>query len=130
MPHLIDTDWLIDYLDNDPQALALIDPLIPTGVAISVITYMEAYQGTLRKPDVPRAQAEVEAFLQHAPILPISLEVARRCAQLREDLRRQRKRVRDRALDLLTAAVALEHGLTLVTRNRDDYKDIPGLQLH
>src|SRR5688572_8441447 len=105
MPYLIDSDWLIDYLDDLPEALALIDPLFPAGVAVSIVTYMEVYQGALQKPDVPRAQAELEAFLQHAPILPVSLPVARRCAELREELRLQKKRVRARALDLITAAV-------------------------
>jgi predicted nucleic acid-binding protein len=35
-----------------------------------------------------------------------------------------------RALDLLIAAPALEHQLTLVTRNLGDYNDIPGLDLY
>lgn len=130
MPYLIDTDWLIDYLNDDAHAIALIDPLISAGVAISLITYMEAYQGTLRKADVPRAQADLAAFLQRSPVVPFTVETAVRCAELREALRAQQKRVRARALDLMTAATALEHGLTLVTRNRDDYTDIPGLQLY
>ena len=32
-------------------------------------------------------------------------------------------------LDLLNAAVALTHGLTLVTHNTRDYAHVPGLQL-
>jgi len=43
-------------------------------------------------------------------------------------LRRQGKRVNNRALDLLIAATAIEHDLTLVTRNLQDYGDIPGLE--
>ncbi len=45
-------------------------------------------------------------------------------------LAKQGKRVKPRALDLVIAATAFEHGLTLVTQNRDDYKDIPGLKLY
>jgi predicted nucleic acid-binding protein len=56
--------------------------------------------------------------------------VARRCAELREELRAERKRFRARALDLMIAATAIEHGLTLVTRNTDDYADIGGLDLY
>jgi predicted nucleic acid-binding protein len=36
---------------------------------------------------------------------------------------------RSRALDLLNAATALEHELTLFTRNRADYEDIPDLAI-
>ena len=129
MPYLIDTDWLIDYPDGKSDALSLIDPLIPAGVAISIISYMELYQGVLRKSNVEQAKIELAAFLQGIPVVPISTEVAERCAILREDLRKQGRRVRSRALDLITAAIALEHNLTLVTRNRDDYEDVTGLVL-
>ena len=59
-----------------------------------------------------------------------SVAIAERCAGLRETLQRHGKRVRPRALDLIVAATALEYGLTLVTRNTDDYRDIPGLTLY
>lgn len=62
--------------------------------------------------------------------LKMASAVARRCAGLREMLRKQGKRVNQRAFDLLIAATAIEHGLTLVTRNTDDYEDIPGLKLY
>ena len=42
----------------------------------------------------------------------------------------EQKRVKARALDLINAAIALEHDLTLVTRNVRDYQDIPGLHLY
>jgi predicted nucleic acid-binding protein len=41
-----------------------------------------------------------------------------------------RKAVKARALDLMNAAIALEHDLILVTRNIEDYKDIPDLKLY
>jgi predicted nucleic acid-binding protein len=37
--------------------------------------------------------------------------------------------VNSRALDLIIAATALEYDLTLVTKNTDDFKDIPHLSL-
>ena len=71
----------------------------------------------------------VAAFLESVPIIPFSLAVATRCAHLRDKLRRQKKQVNRRALNLLIAATTLEHGLTLVTRNLDDFLDIPDLKL-
>jgi predicted nucleic acid-binding protein len=62
-------------------------------------------------------------------LLPLSPAVARRCAELRRQLRRQGKRVRARALDLIVAATAIEYDLTLVTNNTAGYRDIPGLKL-
>ena len=83
-----------------------------------------------RSPDPDEARAKLQAFLAAVPILPLSPAVAQRCAQLRETLRLQRKRVHSRALDLINAVVALEHDLPLVTRNVDDYQDIPSLRLY
>lgn len=101
----------------------------PEGVAISAITYMEVYQGPLVAPDSGPARAQLDAFLTAVPIAPVTADTARRCAFLRMELMQRRRRVRPRALDLLIAATALEHGLTLVTRNRVDYDDIPELSL-
>jgi len=129
MAYLIDTDILIDHMDHHPEVGALIARLATVGVAVSIISYMEAYQGILRSPDRERAEARFEVLLAATPILPFSRAVARRCAELREELRRQDRRVRARALDLMVAATALQYDLTLVTRNIADYDDVPGLVL-
>jgi tRNA(fMet)-specific endonuclease VapC len=130
MPYLIDSDIVIDHLAQAAQAGALLTRLSLDGIAISVISYMEIYQGVVRSSDRQRAEAEFEELLVTTPILSFSPAIARRCAELREQLRSERKRVRARALDLMIAATAIEHGLTLVTRNTDDYADIPGLDLY
>ena len=130
MPYLIDTDLVIDHLANTPQTNDLLEQLIPAGIAISIITYMEAYQGVLRSRNVKEAHSKFQVFRRSVPVLPFSLSVAKRCATLREQLKHQQKRVKSRALDLMNAAIALEHDLTLVTRNMEDYHDIPGLQLY
>ena len=130
MPYLIDTDLVIDHLANITEAKQLLDQLAPKGIAISIITYMEAYQGVVRSPDAKEARAKFQAFRRSVPVPPFSLSVAKRCAALREQLKQGQKRVKSRALDLINAAIALEHHLTLVTRNVEDYQDIPGLQLY
>ncbi len=62
-------------------------------------------------------------------ILPISRAVAARHARLRLSLRRAGAEVNMRAFDLLIAATALTHNLTLVTNNRRHFSDIAGLSL-
>src|SRR5437016_6214812 len=117
MPYLIDSDIVIDHLANVPDITHLLESLALEGIAISIITYMETYQGVLRSPQREIADTQFQAFLETVPILPFSMNGARRCAQLRESLKNEGKRVSGRALDLITAAIALEHELTLVTRN-------------
>lgn len=130
MPYLIDSDVVIDHLADIPTATTLLEQLAAEGIAVSIITYMEAYQEVLRSPHPVSARKQFEAFWETVPVLPFSLAGAQRCAQLREVLHKEGKRVKARALDLMTAAIALEYGLTLVTRNVEDYNDIRGLKLY
>lgn len=130
MPYLIDTDWVIDLLASIPEAVQLLDRLAQDGIAISIITYMEAYQGVERSPHPEEAQNKLSALLDSLPVVSLSPAVAQRCARLRETLRKQGKRVNARSLDLIIAATALEYNLTLVTRNTEDYADVPGLKLY
>jgi tRNA(fMet)-specific endonuclease VapC len=130
MPYLIDSDIVIDHLANVPEATQLLEGLAPAGIAISIITYMETYQGVSRSPDLQAAQEKFQAFLATVPVLPFSLPVAERCAMLRERLRREGKRVKARAFDIVNAAIALESELVLVTYNRKDYQDILDLKLY
>ena len=92
MRYLIDTDWVIDHLANVPEASELLESLVEEGIAISIITYMEAYQGLLRGPLVQEQEPFFSAFTVAVPVIPLSIAVARRCAQLRETLRKQRRR--------------------------------------
>jgi predicted nucleic acid-binding protein len=129
MPYLIDSDILIDHLGGVSESTDLLMRLAPDGLAISTVTYMEVLQGCLRQPNLSESRSKLDAFTASVPVIPVSVEVAERCAVLRETLRSRGRRVGARALDLLIAATALEHGLVLVTRNVHDYADIPDLRL-
>src|SRR5919199_3176277 len=130
MGYLIDTDWVVDHLAGDEEANRLLSRLSEEGIAISIITYIEIYQGVLRSPTPKEAEQKLQAFIDTVSVLSISPAVARRCAPIRETLRKQGKEFRRRAFDLLIAATALEHDLTLVTRNREDYEDVPDIRFY
>src|SRR5918996_515933 len=129
MPYLVDSHVVIDHLPDVPDASHLLSRLAADGIAMSIITYMEAFQGVTRSSHPEEAQAKFRTFAKSIPILPLSLAVAERCARLRETLRTQNKRVNSRALDLIIATTALEYDLTLVTENSKDFADIPDLSL-
>jgi predicted nucleic acid-binding protein len=130
MAYLVDSTLVIDHLANVPDAAQLIDQLAQDGIVMSIVTYMEAFQGVVRSEQPKEAAKKFHAFADLVLILPFSRAVAERCARLRETLRSQNKRVKSRALDLIIAATALEYGLTLVTKNTEDFTDIPGLTLY
>ena len=129
MEYLIDSNILIDVLNADPSAVAMFSEITKNPCSISVVSYMEVLEGIFRFPENPMTEDLFSDLLQDFDILPVTQSIARRCAIVRADLHSKGRRVRQRALDLLIAATAIEHNLTLVTRNQDDYSDIPGIVL-
>jgi predicted nucleic acid-binding protein len=128
--YLVDTDVLIDYIARKPEAVGLLDSLSGGETAFSIITYIELVDGLMATMSQQDAVHVLDRLAENAPLLPLSTSVAARCARIRHDLRAAGGRVRTRALDLMIAATALEYGLTLVTRNERDDRDIPGLALY
>jgi len=130
MVYLIDSDWVIDFLKGRSPAIQLVGTLVPSGIAISIISYMEVMEGIRGNRDPAAADQVFRRFLVGTSILGVTLSVAERAADIRLELRRSKRQINERALDMIAAATALDHGLALVTRNTGDYADIAGLRLH
>ncbi len=87
---------------------------------LSVITVEEIYCGLAHK-DARRQKEWFEKFVEfRCEVLPITTAVASRCGVMRGEFRRQGI-IRTQA-DVLIASTAYEYGLTIVTRNTDDFK--------
>ena len=130
MPYLVDSDWAIDHLNRVTTAVDLLRGLAPEGTFISIVTYIEAFQGVVRDPRPDQAMAALEDLLRGSPILDLTVPIAERAARIRQELLDQGKRPARRGFDIVIAATAIEHDLTLVTRNVGDYADISGIKLY
>ena len=127
MNYLVDTDWIIDALAPMPSALDALDKLASDGMAVSIITLGELYEGAVRSPDPEAGFRAIRGFLVGFSVLNLSEAIVEVFAQVRADLRQRGLLIAD--LDLLIAATALSHELVLVTRNRRHFERIPGLLL-
>jgi tRNA(fMet)-specific endonuclease VapC len=125
--YLVDTDRAADHLNRQGAGFRLIPSLRDEGLAISIVTYAELYEGVLFGQRENHAEA-LAAFVAEVIIVPVSVPIAQRFAVLRGDLRSQGLLIPD--MDLFIAATAIEHGLTLVTGNRRHFERIPDLTLH
>ena len=127
--YLVDTDWIIQVLPGDQAATTTLEDLAEAGLAISLITYGELYEGSYYAKAPQAALATLADFLIDKELVPLSKAVIERFAILRGQLPRiVRQQVGD--MDLLIAATAIEHDLTLLTLNRRDFQLLPGLSLY
>ena len=130
---VLDTDLLTLYYRGDPTVVQHLDARPPNALAISIMTIDEQLSGwyTLtrqaRGPDqIARAYAQLgESVVRLARwrILPYTEAAIARVAQFKV------LRLNVRLMDLRIAAIALEHGAVVVTRNLRDFGRVPGLDV-
>lgn len=127
--YLIDSDWVIDALHLRPETTRLLAGLSADQVAVSLISYGELYEGAYYARDAADALAGLHRFLEGVVLLPATPPIMETFAVVRGGLTRQlRRQVGD--MDLLIAATALTHDLTLLTRNLRDFQHVPRLRLY
>lgn len=96
-------------------------------LAISIICEAEVLYG-LEKRDAPRLWTEYHGFLQNKlVVLPLDRRVIEVYAKTKAAMQSSGTTVGE--FDLLIAATALAHRLTLVTLNQRDFLKVPGLEV-
>jgi len=128
MRYLLDTNICI-YIakQKPPGVLARFQRLRPGDVGMSVITYLElvygAWKSQRREENLERIK-ELEPLI---PVLPMDAGTGRHYGQVRAELERKGSPIG--AYDLLIAAHALSLGLTLVTNNVREFRQIAQLRV-
>jgi len=120
MSNLCDTNIISELTRLIPNPGVITWSGTVTSINLSVITIEEIYYGLTAKPNA-KVQNWLENFLTtHCQIFPITSEIAKYSGELRGLLRTQGKQ-RSQA-DILIAATAKIHSMTLVTRNIKDFE--------
>ena len=128
MSYLVDTDRMASYLNGRQDAIELLSSLRDEGLSISIITYGEIFDGIYLSNDPRGKERAFSQLLRRVRVLPLNRTIMKRFARIRGQLRRQGLTVHDP--DLLIAATALTHDLTLVTRNVRHFQRVPDLDLY
>lgn len=117
---LCDTNVVSELTRQRPNPGVVAWARLISTLALSAITIEEISFGLAARPN-PRVQAWFGDFIESfCEVLPVDQEIARRSGELRGQLR-SRGKTRTQA-DMLIAASAHVHQLTLVTRNRRDFE--------
>ena len=128
--YLIDTNVISEFvkLDLDPAVTQWLQQTDSQALFASVMTFGEIRLGIENlPPSKRRSDLEVwfetglpEWFASH--LLPVTTQIADRWGRV--TIQARRKGMMLTTADGLIAATALEHGLTLVTRNVKDFADL------
>jgi tRNA(fMet)-specific endonuclease VapC len=125
--YLVDTDWVINYLRAQPAIVSRLDELQPQGLALSIISLAELYEGVFNSRDPEGDGQDLADFLRGVTVLGIDADIAQLFGRERGRLRRAGMLIGD--FDLLIGATAVHHNLTLLTNNRSHFERIDGLQM-
>lgn len=133
LQYVLDTDHVSLLQRNHKQVKARFGALPPGDCAVTIISFEEQLQGRLAV--IRRAKTQTQAAYSYERLREtidfytnmqmVSYDSV--AATLFEMLRSQGVRIGTR--DLRIAAIALSQGATLVTRNRRDFGQVPGLAL-
>ena len=100
-------------------------------IFVSPVTLAELHFGAEIAADPGIRQQRLAALrrLEHKPLLPIDGTTGTIFGSLAAQIKTAGRQHRYRVQDLWLASQALQHACRLLTRNKHDFEDIPGLQL-
>ena len=128
MKDLIDTDWLVDVYSGRPGPVRVLEELHSQGLCVGNISYGELCEGTFGFSDSAERLARVYSLLKRFETLPLTDSIMETLGLTRSHLRSTGQMIPD--LDLLIAATAVSHDLTLLTRNVRHFGRIRDLHIY
>jgi tRNA(fMet)-specific endonuclease VapC len=125
---LLDTDTLSAVMRGTPPVLAKArDYLAEHGIfSFSIITRYEILRGLKAKNAIVQLRA-FDRLCAGSQIVPLTDGAVVRASEIYAELRRRGEPIGD--ADVLIAASALVHGLTVVTNNENHFRRISGLDV-
>lgn len=126
--YLLDTDWLIQALAGREPAALTLQRLTRSRVYVSYVTVGEIYERAFASANPHAHLVGFRYFLSVYRLLGLDEPTMERFAETRALFRRRGEGLAD--FDLLIAATALRHGLTLLTFNVRHFERIPDLELY
>ena len=128
MRFLLDTNACIRILNGtSPDVIRRLEGLEPADIAMSAVVRAELVYGARKSENVAANLRLVDAFFEPFVCLPFGDREADAYGSLRADLERGGRPIGPN--DLLIAATALTHSLTLVTHNLSEFARVPGLKV-
>ncbi len=124
MRYCIDTNIIIDFFRGDHTIQSKMQG---NKFCINVLILCELYKGAYLAAHPKEALSFVEEFAQSVEILDFNTESCEIFGELHAGLTKKGKQTQE--IDLMIASIAIAHRVPLITRNKKDFVNIPGLDL-
>lgn len=127
---ILDSDVIIDHLNNKSNYLSLIIGNSKEDLFISIITWSEIVYGIKKSKNLIKAYKQFTRFIidLNIKILEFDLKIADKFIDLKIDLEKKGSKLED--FDLIIASTALVNNLTLITRNIKHFLRIPEIKIY
>jgi len=127
--YLLDTNTCVQYLRKGSASpvSAKLATLNRADVVVCAVVVAELLYGALRSRDVAKSLGDVRTYIAGFKSLDFDGPAAEHYASIRADLAAKGTPIGPN--DLMIAAIALAHGLTLVTHNTAEFSRVAGLTL-
>ena len=131
LAYLLDTNVVSEMMRPTPQrrVAECVDVAASSGIGIASVTAWEILNGIGRLPASERRDDLRQRFLRflddlaQGRVFDWTLADAQTCARIMEDKRRQGEPLDGHLPDAMIAATALNHRLTLMTRNEREFRN-------
>ena len=127
LSYLIDTDWVIHYLNGNEKIVEKLTSFKKKRLAISVISLAELYEGVYYSRDPTGNEQALRDFLAGVSVLGINEEICKIFGKERDGLRKKGRIIGD--FDLLIAPTCIYYDLIVLTNNRKHYEVVEGLKI-
>ncbi|MCI0354265.1 MAG: type II toxin-antitoxin system VapC family toxin [Acidobacteria bacterium] len=122
--YLLDTNIVVAAFNHDPAVIQRVNAGVPT--FMSVVTVGELLHGAYGSQRVQANVGRVNDLVAEMPVLPCEAATADWYARVKQQLRSKGRPIPDN--DAWIAATALQHQLTLVTRDQH-FQEVDGLAM-
>ena len=125
--YLLDTDIIIDFFNDDSSLAKEIEKKAEHPMFISSLTLCELYRGAFLSINPEEEQENILNLLASTEFISLNKEACVIFGKNNAYLSKIGKMTKE--VDLMISSIAISKGLTLVTRNKKHFENIPNLKI-
>lgn len=125
--YCLDSDVIIAIFRGDKELAKKISNINPDDVFFTAITLCELFKGAYKSKQKEKSLELIYNFAGNYHMAGLSLNACEMFGKDSDFLSRAGKQTQE--FDLLTASIAKENSLILVTRNRRHFENVPDLKI-